>query len=196
MKRVIFDKVYQFNQIYYLYYEGNMDNADRGSTRLDKLVDADFANARRRAFLKALLALLLNRPIHLLSFQDVQGSLDEEVYRGIRTVEFARIVGSVNRYQDFDRSFRPIRISCAERWKRVDRAHYESIELPPPILLKVGDVYFVYDGHNRVSVARLHGMECIQAEVVEYQRQATVAASAQTTRPILCRELDAKPGGA
>lgn len=173
-----------------------MDNADRGSTRLEKLVDTDFANARRSALLKGLLALLLNRPNHLLSFHDVQGSLDEEVYRGIRTVEIARIVGSVNRCQDFDRSFLPIRTSCAERWKRVDRTHYESIELPPPILLKVGDVYFVYDGHNRVSVARLHEMECIQAEVVEYQRQATVVASAQTTQHIPRPELGAEPGEA
>ncbi len=144
-----------------------MNNTDRGSTRLDRLVDADFANAQRSAFLKGLLALLLNRPIHLLSFHEVQGSLDEEVYRGIRTIEVARIVGSVNRYQDFDRSFLPIRTSGAERWKRVDRAHYESIELPPPILLKVGDVYFVYDGHNRVSVARLHRIETLQAEIIE-----------------------------
>ena len=134
--------------------------------------------------------------MHLLSFHEVQGSLDEEVYRGIRTVEFARIVGSVNRCQDFDRSFLPIRTSCAERWKRVDRTHYESIELPPPILLKVGDVYFVYDGHNRVSVARLHGMERIQAEVVEYQRQASVAALAQITQPVLSRALDPEVGEA
>jgi hypothetical protein len=172
--------------------EGNMDNANRGSTRLDQLVDVDFANARRGVFLKGLLALLLNRPFHLLSFHEVQGSLDEERYVGICEVEVARIVGSVNRYQDFDRSFLPIRASGAERWKRVDRAHYQSIKLPPPILLKVDDVYFVYDGHNRVSVARLHGVECIQAEVVEYQRQATVVAPAQTTQPIPSRELDAE----
>ena len=83
-----------------------MDNADRGSTGLDKLVDADFANARRSAFLKGLLAWLLNRPIHLLSFHEVRRSLGlvEEGYVGIRTIEVARIVGSVNRYQDFDQN--------------------------------------------------------------------------------------------
>jgi hypothetical protein len=173
-----------------------MGNADRGSTGLDRLVEADFANARRSSFLKGLLALLLNRPIHLLSLHDVHGSLDEEGYVGIRRVEVARIVGSVNRYQDFDRSFLPIRSSGAERWKRVDRAHYESIALPPSILLKVDDVYFVYDGHNRVSVARLHEMECIQAEVVEYQRQASIVAPAQTTQPVPSRELGAEVGSA
>ena len=162
-----------------------MDNADRAISRLDRLVDTDFAKARRSAFLKGLLALLLNRPIHLLSFREAQGRLDAEGYVGVRMVEVARIVGSVNRFQDFDRSLLPIRTSCAERWKRVDRAFHESIELPPPILLKVDDVYFVYDGHNRVSVARQHEMECIHAEVVEYQRQAAVVAPAQQTQPIL-----------
>ena len=68
--------------------------------------------------------------------------------------------------------------------------------MPPPILLKVGDVYFVYDGHNRVSVARLHEMEYIQAEVVEYQRQATMIAPAQGTQPVPSRELDAELGSA
>jgi len=160
------------------------------------LVDADFANARRSAFLKSLLALLLNKPMHLLSFHEVRGGLGEEGYVGIRTVEVARIVGSVNRYRDFDRSFLPIRTSGAERWKRVDRAHYESVELPPPILLKVDDVYFVYDGHNRVSVARRHRIECIQAEVVEYQRQATAVTPALTTQPVPSRELDAEPSSA
>jgi hypothetical protein len=31
-----------------------------------------------------------------------------------------------------------------------------------------GDVYFVKDGHHRVSVARFHGAEWIDAEVTEY----------------------------
>lgn len=171
-----------------------MGNAYRGSAGFDRLVEADFANARRSAFLKGLVALLLNRPMHLLSFHEVRGSLGEERYVGMRRVEVARIVGSVNRYQDFDRSFLPIRTSVAERWKRVDRAHYEAIELPPPILLKAGDVYFVYDGHNRVSVARLHGRETIQAEVVEYQRQASVVAPAQTTQAVPSRALEAEAG--
>jgi hypothetical protein len=147
-----------------------MENTNGDGTRLDRLVNGDFASVRRSAFLKGLLALLLNRPTRLLSLHEVPGDLVEERYLGVRTVEVDRIVGSVNRYMDFDPSFRPVRTSGAERWKRVDRAHHESVKLPPPILLRVTDVYFVYDGHNRVSVARLHGLERIQADVVEYQR--------------------------
>ena len=35
-------------------------------------------------------------------------------------------------------------------------------------LYKLEDGYFVKDGHNRVSVARFHGAEWIDAEVTEF----------------------------
>jgi hypothetical protein len=46
------------------------------------------------------------------------------------------------------------------------------IRLPPPLLLKVGDFYFVYDGHHRASVARVHGVATIEADVIEYDAHA------------------------
>jgi hypothetical protein len=35
-------------------------------------------------------------------------------------------------------------------------------------LYQLGGVYFVHDGHHRVSVARLHGVEWMDAEVTEF----------------------------
>jgi len=35
-------------------------------------------------------------------------------------------------------------------------------------LYKVGGFYFVLDGHHRVSVARYHGVEWIDADVTEF----------------------------
>lgn len=35
-------------------------------------------------------------------------------------------------------------------------------------LYKLGEYYFVRDGHHRVSVARFHGAEWIDAEVTEF----------------------------
>ncbi len=49
----------------------------------------------------------------------------------------------------------------------MNRAFYEDINLPPVVLYKVGEVYFVVDGHHRVSVAREQGQEFIDAEVRE-----------------------------
>jgi hypothetical protein len=147
-----------------------VDYARAPGSRLGKLVAADFSSAQHRAFLNSLSALLSGNDNYLLDFGQVQRSLrlHEQAYLGLRSVEVAKILGCVNRCQDFDRSFSPIRASLSERWKRVNRAYYQSTDLPPPVLLKLGDIYFVYDGHNRVSVARSHGVEYLEAEVVEY----------------------------
>jgi hypothetical protein len=132
-------------------------------------VQADFARARSRAFLHDILGFLSGRAKRLLSYDEVKEKLHigGPLYRGIRTVEIARIVGSVNRYVDFDRTFLPTNNRIAGRWQNVDRAFYEDIGLPPVVLYKVGDVYFVVDGHHRVSVARQQGQEFIEAEVRE-----------------------------
>ena len=46
--------------------------------------------------------------------------------------------------------------------------------VPPVVLYKVGDVYFVVDGHHRVSVARQQGQEFIEAEVRECKVKVSV----------------------
>jgi hypothetical protein len=131
---------------------------------------ADFSSAHRRAFFNGFLALLYGRPNSLLAFDQVRHSLrlGEEFYRGLCGVEVSQIQGCVNRCQDFDRFFLPTQASLADRWKSIDRARYGLVRLPPPVLLKVGPIYFVYDGFNRISVARFHKIERIQAEVIEY----------------------------
>ncbi len=136
---------------------------------IDARVQADFARVRSRAFLKDILALFSGRWNALLSYDQVKEKLHigGPIYRGVRTVEVAKIVGSVNRYRDFDRAFLPTSNRLAPRWQRVDRAFYEDVSLPPVVLYKVGDVYFVVDGHHRVSVAREQGQEFIEAEVRE-----------------------------
>jgi hypothetical protein len=89
-------------------------------------------------------------------------------------VPLKQIVGSVNRYTEFDRAFLPLQTHTAERWRRVNRAWYEDVSLPPVLLYKVGDVYFVVDGNHRVSVAREQGQEYIDAEVRECQVKVPV----------------------
>ncbi len=89
------------------------------------------------------------------------------MYRGRRTVEVSRIVGSVGKHEQFDQNFMPLSKASPERWKRIDRAFRLGQELPPVSLLEIDEEYFVDDGNNRVSVARFHGVEWIDAEVTE-----------------------------
>ena len=141
-------------------------------------VQADFTRARSRAFLNDIFSFLSGRPKRLLSYDQVKEKLHigGPIYRGVRTVEIGRIVGSVNRYTDFDRAFLPTHNRIANRWQNIDRAFYEDIGLPPVVLYKVGDVYFVVDGHHRVSVARQQGQEFIEAEVRECHVKVPVGA--------------------
>ena len=135
---------------------------------LNEQADKDFGRARRRAFLRRLARRF--RDDALPAFEDVRKSLraHNRVRVGTRVVDVGRIVGSVGRRKDFDRSFMPLRASVGERWKRVDLAYLRSEDLPPVELYKIGDAYFVEDGNHRVSVARYHGTPTLEALVTEF----------------------------
>jgi hypothetical protein len=129
----------------------------------------DFDRAHRRAKVGDLLAHLRRRPNELLAYHQVRQDLcvEGERYRGIRSVPSEQIVGSTDRCADFDRAFRPRRTHDADRWLSVARADGEGKILPPIQLYRIGDAYFVRDGHHRVSVARVRHQPYVDAEVVE-----------------------------
>jgi hypothetical protein len=88
-------------------------------------------------------------------------------YLGFREVEIEKIVGSVGRYQDFSRAFLPLKAD-KDRLRRIGRAMEKGEILPPVRLYKVGEIYFVEDGHHRVAAARERGAKFIDAEVTEF----------------------------
>jgi hypothetical protein len=137
---------------------------------------ADFSHARFKAFMNSVWAVLAGQPNTLLSFDEIKEKLrvGGPIYRGVKTVPVEQIVGSLNRYQDFDRIFLPTQSETADRWQRVNLAFYKDISLPPVLLYKVGQVYFVVDGHHRVSVAREKGQIFIEAEVRECATKVNV----------------------
>lgn len=136
----------------------------------------DFARARLKAILRRIRNLLDGQPDRLLSYEDVKEKLriGGPIYRGVRTVGIADIVGSLNRYHQFDRAFLPLEDQIANRWQNIDRAYYQEVSLPPVVLYKVGEVYFVVDGHHRVSVAREQGQQFIEAEVRECSTKVNI----------------------
>jgi hypothetical protein len=137
--------------------------------RLMRRAENDFSAVRWKAFLNRIHSIVSGQPRELLSYEEVKNSLHigGPIYRGVEDVPVKDIVGSLNRYRDFDRAFLPARSDIAPRWENVDLAFYRNIGLPPVLLYKVGQVYFVVDGHHRVSVAREQGQESIEAEVRE-----------------------------
>ena len=142
---------------------------------LEDQVDKDFTVARRRArlarFKRFLKRYLLRRRTRstLLSSDEVRRTVSASgaMYRGRRTVEVSRIVGSVGKHGQFDPNFMPLSNASPEKWKRIDRAFRLGLELPPVSLLQLGGDYFVSDGNHRVSVATFHRVEWLDAEVTE-----------------------------
>lgn len=151
----------------------------------------DYRRARLRAFFSGILAAVSGHPRQLLAFDEVREKLHlgGPVYRGVKTVPLAKVVGSVDRYRDFDRAFMPTQSHTEDRWRRVSRAWYQDLSLPPVVLYQVGDVYFVVDGHHRVSVARDKGQEFLDAEVREVRARVPLSPD---VRPEDLERLEAK----
>ena len=157
-----------------------------GYVRVEEQVEKDFDRALLKASLRRWKDRLLRDSAQnrLLSFDEAKGALVQwtQAYRGMRIVEVEKITGSVGRYRDFDGSFLPRKVSMGERWGRIDRAYHRGDELPAVSLYKIGEAYFVRDGNHRVSVARYHSVEWIDAEVVEIRGRTRTDASQRTTR--------------
>jgi len=139
----------------------------------------DFQRARFKAFMNRAWGTLSGQRTTLLSYDEIKEKLHigGPIYRGIKTVHVDQIAGSLNRYHEFDRVFLPASDSLAERWQSVNRAFYQDVSLPPVVLYKVGQVYFVVDGHHRVSVAREQGQLEIEAEVRECATRVNITAN-------------------
>ena len=129
----------------------------------------DFQRALKRAFWRRLRQWLGRGCNDLLSYDEVfQFLKDQPLFElGQKSVPLGQIVGSSGRSQDFDLAYNPRRHSNDNRWVNVAQAYYHGTELPPVLLYKVGEAYFVEDGNHRVSVARVIGEKTIKANVIE-----------------------------
>jgi hypothetical protein len=136
---------------------------------MEERVKQDFERARHKALMHEMLSIVRRQSNDLIPYHEVRSrvSPDRESYRGFQVVPVDKIVGSVDRFHDFDRAFLPRHGHTAGRWQNVDRAYYQDVRLPPIQLYKVGEIYFVKDGNHRVSVAKERGVEFIDAEVIE-----------------------------
>lgn len=144
-----------------------------GLSRLSAL--QQFRNARRRAVLISLLSRLTGKTDKLLPWKEISTELGlvHPRKRYLENVPLDKIVGSVNRYHDFNRQFYPLSDDSQDRWAKV-MALVDDRGLEPVEMYKVGDVYFVYDGNHRVSVARQNEATHIEAYVSEFRTEVEV----------------------
>jgi hypothetical protein len=133
---------------------------------------SDFSRARRARLLADIGRRLRREPDDvalMLPFEEVVEALGRTGQHdlGLQVVPLDAIVGSVDRTVDFDRGLRPTSARLRSRWERINAAQRRGEALPPVSLYKIGDLYFVRDGHHRVSVAKSLGRDDIDAYVVE-----------------------------
>ena len=143
---------------------------DTGFPRAD--VENDFQRARRRQVLARLVTRLRREPddVNLvLPFDEVVAALGRRGERslGLRSIPLDRVVGTVDSPHDFDRRFRPTSSKVRERWERLALAQRRGESMPPIDAYQVGDLYFVKDGHHRVSIAIATRQKSIDAYVTE-----------------------------
>ncbi len=133
---------------------------------------SDFSRARRSRLLADVGRRLRREPDDvalMLPFEEVVEALGRtgQTDLGLQVVPLDAIVGSVDRAVDFDRGLRPTSARLRSRWERIAAAQRRGEALPPVSLYKIGDLYFVRDGHHRVSVAKSLGRSDIDAYVTE-----------------------------
>ena len=130
-----------------------------------------FALARKRARRGQFWSRLTGRSRCLYALEQVRAvcTIQTQSDGGVRPVLISQIRGSEGRSRYFDRDFNPLYDRARGRWLNIATARQQGKHLPAVVLVQVGDIYFVKDGHHRISVARAMGQSDIEARVTIWQ---------------------------
>jgi hypothetical protein len=136
----------------------------------------DFSQAYRKGFFRALVSWIQNVNNDLVPYDEVRKRIPMRGQRnlGLQQIETDKVIGSVSRFNDFDRAFLPRQTHTRARWENIDRTYFQDVILPPIDVYKVGEVYFVKDGNHRMSVARERGQVYMDAYVIEIEIPGTL----------------------
>lgn len=141
----------------------------------------DFHRARSKAAMQRFWAGIQGKSLDLLPYNEISTKLKavSQTDRGLQLVPLEKIIGSVDRADDFNKNFLPLKDSDLERWALVKTLMTSPLTpgLPPVHLYKIGDAYFVLDGNHRVSIAKDMGMKDIEAYVTEFRTRVAVPSS-------------------
>ncbi len=150
----------------------------------------DFRAARSKAALQEAMARLTGKSVALLSYEDVRQKLKPSGSneKGLQEIPLDAIVGSVDRFNDFTRTFLPRLDNDEWRWAKVQMATNENEGVPPISVYQLGGAYFVVDGNHRVSVARQMNSTYIEAYVTEIRTKVPLSPDDQPDDIILKAE--------
>lgn len=148
------------------------------------LVNEEFRQILSQAWREALLWKLLGKSSRLLSYEEArQDKSAQRNYLGVVQIPTERVTGTVGRSGDFDGRFRPLKAHLRERWVNV-AVRAQGAGWLPIEAIKVGDDYFVVDGHHRTSVARSAGIAFIDAKVWEIAQEPEASCMPPVAIPV------------
>lgn len=136
-----------------------------------QLIDELYSRARERGQRGLFRSFFSRHSSCLRSLQEIEDTCAVHAHHdaGTQTVPLRQIRGSESRCADFDRDFNPLHDHNKGRWLSIAGARQRGKALPPVDLVQVGDIFFVRDGHHRISVARELGQQAIEAKVMVWQ---------------------------
>jgi hypothetical protein len=146
-------------------------NSEKGYTKYRYQAERRFWRAHLRGKWRARLLRLDKNEDRLLDLAEALRNVrvSARYYQGRNSVPVDQIRGSEGRSHDFDSEFNPLGLNIMERWIEIAIAQLRGMALPPVDLIQLGEVYFVRDGHHRISVARFNGQEEIDVEVTVWE---------------------------
>src|SRR5688500_3529303 len=109
-------------------------------------------------------------------------------YVGVRQIPLDALVGTEGRASSFTRDFRPLHDFSRDRLRSLEGAFPDGA-FPPIVTVKLGETYFVIDGHHRAALARRRGAKMIDADVTELIARVPLPAGADMLEVVL-RELE------
>jgi hypothetical protein len=151
-------------------------------TNIRSFMSYKFSMLRMRALRDLVWAKLTGRETKLAVFpgQEQRNNPNRRLL-GTKDIPVEEIIGTFNRESDFDHQFRPLSKHLCTRWINTC-INLERDAWPSILVHKIGEHYYVEDGHHRVSVARSIGMAFIEAKVWEYPVPRAQTETCQSTK--------------
>jgi hypothetical protein len=130
----------------------------------------EFQRALQKGRMESFFGRITGHPNHLKAFDRVKTELNlvTRMFKGREEIPLKQIVGSVDKYELFTRSLMPVSARLKDRWITIYNLAEGPRGFPPIDVYRVGEGYFILDGHHRASVSRFLGNQLIEANVIEW----------------------------
>ncbi len=139
----------------------------------NKVADELFGRALFRAKLRHWWGQISGKPCELLFLGDVPDEKSPYITKIDKTVPLSLIKGTAGRPDRFDCRFRPRQERDRGRWTGLAAAMIQGNTVFPRVeLVEVDEIYYVLDGHHRISVASSLGKLFIDATVIQWNTES------------------------